>query len=109
MKFLFCAILFWSINGFAQESLECKLFLNGSIQAKSRIALPLKNKTKWTSFEGLEFSISGPNKIKHFVIEIFNPTIPSRSYIEGELEDQGDSLAYASWTRSSLLEVKCSR
>lgn len=110
MKYLISlAFLFSAQLSASQSILECVFFLNGSVHSKAPIDLPIKSKTKWASFEDLEFFISGPNKINHHIIEIFNPNTPSREYVEGELQDQGDSLAYASWTRSSLLELKCSR
>ncbi len=101
----FTVVLLFSVLSSA-ATLDCQVSINLDIVAKTTVFTKKKEKIlvhlddKITSY----VTELGPNI---FSVEAFIPDIESRIYSEGPLNNVGESLRAAAWTRDVLAEVGC--
>ncbi|NUM88948.1 MAG: hypothetical protein HUU37_07075, partial [Bdellovibrionales bacterium] len=44
-----------------------------------------------------------------FEVEVFDPSLPARSYAEGTLREMGDRVTWSFWSRDALRSAGCRR
>lgn len=45
----------------------------------------------------------------NFEVEVFDPSLPARSYAEGVLREAGDRVSWSFWSRDALRTASCRR
>lgn len=107
MKKLIAALFLTLISSsvFAEE-LFCNVTVNMETVAEVEFTSAPKTNTAYVVAEGFSFYITNKGNSK-FELEVFNLDGPSRSYAEGYLRTQEDTLAWTLWTRDILLETRC--
>lgn len=94
------------------------IFLGMLLLCEVRESLDLVMERKVTVGEGatVEVGDAGPLllKVSHrggamVEVEVFDPTIPARSYAEGALREAGDRVVWTNWSREALRSASCKR
>lgn len=107
MRFFFILIFLTTTNLAMATEISCDLFVNGALEKSFVADLKLELKTKVASSSGLTFYLT-EKESPRYLIEVFDPNVPARSYAEGVLITPKDQLKWSMWSREIWVELVCS-
>lgn len=89
------------------QTLNCAVAQNTKVIYSQKINIPNKNSFMVPEIEGFRIKINNYGN-SQFEFEVFDPSVPARTYSRGVLRSKGDILKWALWSRDILLEAACS-
>ena len=105
MKTIITLSLLLGFNAFA-TTLTCDLSENSEPKIQRHFDIHPGQKIKVGMLESQTIFLKRKT-ISLYEIEVFNPMIPSRNYSQAVLKNFDDVIAWANWSRESLISIKC--
>lgn len=102
-----CILSIFSSTAALAFELVCDLYVSGVLEQSSVVTTTQGQKISVADFESLKFFIE-EKESPRYVIEVFDPSIPSRSYAEGVLITPKDELKWSLWNREIWIDLSCS-
>lgn len=104
--FIIGASLFAVLQNAYSEELFCTVSVNLETVAETEFNLEVSERTKYVDAGDFVFYVKNMGDSK-FELEVFDGSVPSRSYALGILRNATDDLKWSLWTRDILLETSC--
>lgn len=105
MKLLTFLLLGFSLPIMA-EDINCVAKKNTEMIWEEVVPVETGKKVRVGTVDEFQIFLNANNK-RHFEIEVFDSSTPSRQYASGQLANSEQVLSWTLWSRSILLEVNC--
>ncbi len=88
------------------DSLMCTVKMSTEIVSEDEVIAPLGIAKSFGELDPYRFKITKLGDAQ-FEVEVFDPSLPARSYSQGILRQAGDEVKWAFWSSDVLLDVAC--
>ncbi len=104
--FVIAAALFAGSQNVHSEEVFCTVKVNLETVAETQFNIGATERLMYVQAEDFAFYLANKGQSK-FELEVFDGSVPSRSYAQGVLRALTDELTWTLWSRDILLETSC--